>query len=382
VDLIHHRPPFTRERLAKFSPDDLSRVTFRCVPREADAPAQRNLLKRFDAARDWHHTVSEGYDVFVNCTHWVPCFCRAKVGLAFVLFPFYIRPERAPAVVGLPAWKRVRHTAYYAFEWRRRIATYQHWVANSAFTQGWTRRRWGIECDVVYPPVQILGTGAKRPLILSVGRFSTIAHTKKQLELMGAFEELQQTPLRSWMYASVGGLNGRAENRAYFDRVRVAGRDCSTIVEANLSADALRGLFQSAKIFWHATGFNDDTVEHPELCEHFGISTVEAMGAGCVPVVVNKGGQPEIVEHGVSGFVWNTLAELKEYTSLLARDDRLWATMSAAAQRRAQMYSRERFLAGISSRLGTSLTAVGETEGHPPGALRAAFSRVGGALLP
>jgi glycosyltransferase involved in cell wall biosynthesis len=38
------------------------------------------------------------------------------------------------------------------------------------------------------------------------------------------------------------------------------------------------------------------------------------MAAGCVPVVVNKGGQPEIVEHGKNGFVWNTLDELKAYS--------------------------------------------------------------------
>jgi glycosyltransferase involved in cell wall biosynthesis len=76
------------------------------------------------------------------------------------------------------------------------------------------------------------------------------------------------------------------------------------------------------------------------------------MGAGCVPVVINKGGQPEIVEHGVSGFVWNTVEELKRYTSLLAEDECLWAKMSAAAQSRAQAFSRERFLVGLSSRLG------------------------------
>ena len=113
VDLIHHRPPFTRERVARFSADDLSRVTFRFVPREDEPPGHRNLLTRFRAAREWHRAVSDGYDVFVNCTHWVPCFCHAKVGLALVLFPFYIRPEYSADIAALPAWKRVRHGAYF-----------------------------------------------------------------------------------------------------------------------------------------------------------------------------------------------------------------------------------------------------------------------------
>jgi glycosyltransferase involved in cell wall biosynthesis len=79
------------------------------------------------------------------------------------------------------------------------------------------------------------------------------------------------------------------------------------------------------------------------------------MAAGCVPVVVNKGGQPEIVEHGRTGFVWNTLDELKAYTRLLMDDDRLWQTMSAAARERAQRFSRASFLREMSQRAGVSL---------------------------
>ncbi len=68
------------------------------------------------------------------------------------------------------------------------------------------------------------------------------------------------------------------------------------------------------------------------------------MGAGCVPVVINKGGQPEIVEHGVSGFLWNTLEELNDYTRLLMRDEELRRQMSEAAKGRAAHFSREKFV--------------------------------------
>ena len=68
--------------------------------------------------------------------------------------------------------------------------------------------------------------------------------------------------------------------------------------------------------------------------EHFGITTVEAMAAGCVPVVINKAGQREIVEDGVSGFLWNTWGELKDRTQLLAEDGNLrtgWPQVPGAA---------------------------------------------------
>ena len=66
------------------------------------------------------------------------------------------------------------------------------------------------------------------------------------------------------------------------------------------------------------------------------------MAAGCVPVVINKGGQPEIVEHGVSGFVWETLDELRDYTTRLIHDDALRAKMAEVSpQARASLQQRD-----------------------------------------
>jgi glycosyltransferase involved in cell wall biosynthesis len=338
-----------------FSADDFSKVNFRYVPRENQPGDDPNPFRRYRAARGWHRSVSEGYDLFVNCTHWLPCFCHAKAGALLVLFPIYVRPEDS-ADSRLPRWKRLRHAAYYETEWARRLRTYRHRVTISDFSRSWTLRRWRIDCDVIPPPVDVeFDESPKDPLILSVGRFSTGAHTKKQLELMAAFADLTATAVNDWTYASVGGLNSRPENHAYFERVKAAGQGRSTLVQANLDAGSLRRLFQRARIFWHATGYNDDTGSRPELAEHFGISTVEAMAAGCVPVVVNKGGQPEIVRHGHNGFVWNTIDELKHYTNLLVNDMALWTRMSAAARADAQQYSRFEFLRRFSSHVGVPL---------------------------
>jgi glycosyltransferase involved in cell wall biosynthesis len=69
-------------------------------------------------------------------------------------------------------------------------------------------------------------------------------------------------------------------------------------------------------------------------------------------VVINKGGQPEIVQHGHNGFVWNSLDELRKYTQLLADDAQLWTEMSAAARRRAQDFGRSRFVERLSAACG------------------------------
>jgi glycosyltransferase involved in cell wall biosynthesis len=198
----------------------------------------------------------------------------------------------------------------------------------------------------------------KSDLVLSVGRFALPGegHTKRQPEMLASFREMEESGAAGWEYYCVGGLRDSAKHRAFFERLRAEAEGARAHVFANVGRGELKGLYERAAVFWHAAGFGEDEAARPELAEHFGIATVEAMAAGCVPVVINKGGQPEIVEHGVSGFVWDTLAELKGYTALLIADRALRARMSEAARARAQLFSRKSFLEGYMKMLGPLLS--------------------------
>ena len=129
----------------------------------------------------------------------------------------------------------------------------------------------------------------------------------------------------------------------YFESLQRMARGCDAEVIGNLERDLLVREDQEAKVFWHAAGYGENEQQHPAAAEHFGIVTVEAMAAGCVPVVINKGGQPEIVQHGVNGFLWDTPEELAACTKRLVSDDQLRARMSAAARERAAFFGREQF---------------------------------------
>jgi glycosyltransferase involved in cell wall biosynthesis len=162
--------------------------------------------------------------------------------------------------------------------------------------------------------------------------------------MVEVYRRIEQKPDERWSYVSIGGLGNWPPDVEYFSRVRQAGQECGAQVVANIPRDELKQWYARAQIFWHAAGYAVDETEHPELTEHFGISTVEAMAAGCVPVVMKKGGQPEIVEHGLNGFTWKTLDELKGYTQRLMSDADLRRRMSEAAQKRAQLFGREEFV--------------------------------------
>jgi len=58
----------------------------------------------------------------------------------------------------------------------------------------------------------------------------------------------------------------------------------------------------------------------PAAQEHFGMTTAEAMGYGAVPVAIGSGGQPEVVDDGVDGFLWRDVDQLKAKTRALVDD--------------------------------------------------------------
>ena len=338
VEIVHHKSCMDQERLGEISDTDLSAVRMRHVRGEPYSfGSTHDPWRRYKEARAWNADLSEPYDLFINFTHGFPPFCHARRGALVVQFPFHERPRSHS--------RRDRlKTLYHEWEWRRRMGTYRMKAAISRFSQVWAKRRWGIDCEIIYPPSDTsFQPGDKKNVILSVGRFTTTGHSKKQLEMVAAFDELRKSAPCDWDYFSVGGLSDAPEDMAYFQSVSRRALDCQAHAVANADRNRLKRLYEQAKIFWHAAGYGEDG-ERPELSEHFGIATVEAMSAGCVPIVINKGGQPEIVEHGESGFVWDELAELREYTQLVMRDEALRVRMAESARARAALFSREKFV--------------------------------------
>ena len=359
VDLFHRIPSLTAEKLARNSGTNLEGVRLHYVT-DVDPPqlSRRNPLRRYQGSRSLQAFLSESYDLFIAIMHGVPPFCHATKGALIVLFPTPSAPYREPDG-GLSLKLALRHPGRYLYqnwEWARRMNSYQLKTAISDFSRRWTQRRWRVDCQVVYPPVDThFRSVEKEKIILSVGRFAIEGegHTKKQEEMLKAFAGISEASSTGWEYFCVGGMGDTPKHHAYFEKLSAIAPNGAQLV-ANIARDTLKSLYERASIFWHAAGYGEDENTQPIFLEHFGISTVEAMAAGCVPVVIKKGGQPEIVEHGVSGFLWETLDELREYTRILIDDDRFRAEMAEAARQRAQQFSKESFVANFVRRLDPS----------------------------
>jgi Glycosyl transferases group 1 len=227
------------------------------------------------------------------------------------------------------------------------LDTYDRILSNSAYTRHWVRRLWGRDSDVFYPPVSPMARGDKQPMILSVGRFFLpgTGHNKKQFEMVQAFRRLRERGVTGWEYHLVGG--SAPEHAAYLDQIRGAADGLPVVLHPDATGAELRDLYARASIFWHAAGLGEHVERHPERYEHFGITTVEAMSAGAVPVVIDAAGQVEVVEHGVSGYRFRSLDGLVSHTEELIAQPEWRQHLSLAAERRAATFGWETFVARV-----------------------------------
>jgi glycosyltransferase involved in cell wall biosynthesis len=223
------------------------------------------------------------------------------------------------------------------------LESYQVVAANSAYTARWVEELWDRPATVLAPPVRLRQGGEKRPIILAVGRFfsNVSGHSKKQLELVEAFRIANERGLRDWELHLVGGCSNA--ERGYVETVRRAAVDLPVRFHVNARGGDLASLFAGASIFWHAAGLDEDLHAHPDRFEHFGISVVEAMSAGAVPVVFAHGGPAAIVGETGCGELFTTTEELAMQTLELVRDPDRRARLAGAATARAQDFAFDRF---------------------------------------
>jgi glycosyltransferase involved in cell wall biosynthesis len=223
---------------------------------------------------------------------------------------------------------------------------YQRVMANSEYTRSWIRRLWGVDSEVLFPPIRVheLHPGSKDRKIITVGRFFApgLGHSKKQLEQVQAFGRIvRKGGLDGWTLHVVGGCE--PSQRPYLAALREAARGLPVEIHPNAPRSLVDELFATSSIFWAATGLGENVEKQPWVFEHFGMTTVEAMAAGCVPVVIDQAGQREIVRHGVDGYRWTTLGDLEARTRELAADPELCRRLGAAAVERAQAFSEDAF---------------------------------------
>lgn len=231
---------------------------------------------------------------------------------------------------------------------RRALRSFDFILYNSQFTARIVEESWspGLPHAVLYPPIDLPAKVPrwedKRNLVLAVGRFFVGGHEKRHAVIVRAFRQFSRRTTARWELHLVGGAGDDATAARLIAELEEAARDLPVAFHLNAPRTELVRLYEAAKMLWHATGFGVDETKDPERVEHFGIVVAEAMAYGAIPLVVNRGGLREIVEHGTNGFVWETVEQLVEQAGHLAEAESAPA-VSLAAHERSRFFSRERF---------------------------------------
>ncbi|AMN43498.1 glycosyltransferase [Rhodoplanes sp. Z2-YC6860] len=233
------------------------------------------------------------------------------------------------------------------------LDSYRIITANSRFTARWIEKRWGRSSEIVYSACQDMGPPSrKEKIILNVGRFfadSAIVHHKRQDALLQTFKRLVDGGLHGWNLVLAGMVGTRQEDKTFVETLRNEAVGYPIQIRPAIEFAELQALYRKSSIYWHATGLGTSALEHPGKQEHLGMSIIEAMSAGAVPVVFNAGGPQEIVNHGVDGFLWDHRSELETLSLGLIEKPAMLQSMSAAAVKRSKAFNVAQFLARMDS---------------------------------
>lgn len=188
----------------------------------------------------------------------------------------------------------VLETIYYGFlniysgadvSARRRNVT----MTNSEFMAGILKECGYEDVQVLYPGFLELegktNNSSKKHQIFSLGRIEPDKHT---LELVKMYKLLHEADPS--LKLIICGLTGSAD---YLSEVKTLIRELNVPIELVLDQErsVVLNLIHQSKFYIN-----------PKPFEHFGIATVEAIEAGCIPLVHNSGGNIELVSYNVLRF--------------------------------------------------------------------------------
>lgn len=184
--------------------------------------------------------------------------------------------------------ERYTHQPYWSFgallsavfrRARRHRTPQGRWLANSAFVRSLVIETYDLapgDVDVLYGPVTLPREPVRRDrdrLVVSVGGFHSDKRQLEQIEIASMLPDVSFV------------IIGSVRSPRYLQRCR---RRAASLPNVTLMTDATRAdmdaVVSRAMVFLHTKHY-----------EHQGLSTVEGIGRGCVPVVHDSGGQREVV---------------------------------------------------------------------------------------
>lgn len=203
------------------------------------------------------------------------------------------------------------------------LQSYDLLFNNSSFTKRYTDILWDYppeQSHVLHPPIgddmiaraRALRTASvkKEKLLIGIGRFNVFPTNKNQKLLIECFLEARERcpALGDWKLLLVGNCNPDEESNSYLNEcIELAGHSAGAVeIATGLPHGALGESLQRSFGYVHACGAFYPPGEEPHRCEHLGLSIVEGMAHGCIPLVYARGGIFDILDVATAGIAFAT----------------------------------------------------------------------------
>ena len=252
------------------------------------------------------------YDLVLNHNN-TSFFYSAKLPtISYVHFPRKARLLAEEKSIHFPEGKKsslfdiatdALKLAHFSYKTNTTILENDKQVANSIFTKEALLKAYPSfngEVEVIYPPVEkvALQEREKKPnLVVSLGRFSPDKRQMEQIEIASKCPNLE--------FVLMGFIN----SKAYFEQ-------CQERIE-HLNLKNIKLLGDAPKEEVNAILASATFFLHNLRNEPFGITAVQGIQAGCIPIVHNSGGQKEVVPN--DALRYNSLDEAVSILQHLAK---------------------------------------------------------------
>lgn len=230
------------------------------------------------------------YDLVINHNNTSFLYTSKVPTISYVHFPRKARLLAPEKSIHFPEGKKrsifdvaqdALKAAHFSYKKDSKILPSNKQVANSVFTKEALLKVYPSfkgDVEVLYPPVEKVNLPKEKKdanLVVSLGRFSPDKRQMEQIEIASKCPELK--------FVLMGFIN----SQAYFEQCQ------AKINELGLSNVSLLGDAPKAEVdqtLAKATFFLHNLRNEP-----FGITAVQGIQAGCIPLVHNSGGQKEVV---------------------------------------------------------------------------------------
>lgn len=228
------------------------------------------------------------YDLLVNTSNSLLFLPKRKSVLTYMFFPRkgrimasavdIHRPEVRLSWSSRATWRRALLRMIYGIS---KPHAHHAIVCMTDYTQSVLRQAYELPANlpVIYPPVDmsrfLCQNPSREPSVVTIGRFG---HGKRQLEQIKLAERLPSTQFR---------IVGFVRDYDYYESCAqyvIANRLRNVELYPDAPFEQMVAILQSSRFFLHTL-----------VNEPFGLTAVEAMAAGCIPIVHDSGGQRETV---------------------------------------------------------------------------------------